>query len=195
MSYLAPFSALILALAMSSNGNTIRSETTVIELDKCVKAATHRDGGEWNCGGGFKGYEVYFAEGDLRQFLAYGKNAKKQASARQTIPQFNSIFKGDAAQAEIEWRVRGTGAGRQPIATIVRYYTDSGMGEGAKDRSEVLVVTRLGKPDGIVACHVAYVDGLANRDALELARSAADEHGGSFDCKKDPMRLGKARAQ
>jgi hypothetical protein len=45
----------------------------------------------------------------------------------------------------------------------------------------VLVVTQLAEGN---SCHIAYVDALANKDANELARAAADKSG-KFNCAKD----------
>jgi hypothetical protein len=50
----------------------------------------------------------------------------------------------------------------------------------------MLIVTRL--PPGPV-CHVAYVDAIANRNANELARKAADESARSFTCGKDRVKI------
>ena len=69
-----------------------------------------------------------------------------------------------------------------PYATIVRYFT----GEGAR-RGEVLVVMRVA---GSEACHVAYVDALANPDAMVLAREAADARGRGAACPPKPVILG-----
>jgi len=71
----------------------------------------------------------------------------------------------------------------------VRYFTaDPETGE---DKGQVLVVTQLVEGN---TCHVAYVDALANKDANELARKAADESG-DFDCATDePEVIGKFEA-
>jgi hypothetical protein len=50
----------------------------------------------------------------------------------------------------------------------------------------ILAVTRL--PPGPV-CHVAYVDGQANRNANEVARQAADEFARNFKCGKDEVKV------
>jgi hypothetical protein len=47
-------------------------------------------------------------------------------------------------------------------------------------------VTRL--PPGAV-CHVAYIDGQANRNANELARQAADEFARDFNCDRDEVKI------
>jgi hypothetical protein len=38
-------------------------------------------------------------------------------------------------------------------------------------------------------CHVAYIDGQANRNANELARQAADEFARDFKCGKDEVKV------
>jgi hypothetical protein len=35
-------------------------------------------------------------------------------------------------------------------------------------------------------CHVAYIDALANPDAIALARQIADKQAKSFDCRQQP---------
>jgi hypothetical protein len=50
----------------------------------------------------------------------------------------------------------------------------------------MLAVTRL--PPGAV-CHVAYIDGQANRNANEFARQAADEFARYFKCGKDEVKV------
>jgi hypothetical protein len=65
---------------------------------------------------------------------------------------------------------------------IVRYFTKS-----QTKRGQVLVVTRVTDRE---ACHVAYIDAVANANAIILARRIADEKARKFDCKSDPARVG-----
>ena len=57
---------------------------------------------------------------------------------------------------------------------------------GTPTSKPMLAVTRL--PPGPV-CHVAYIDGQANRNANELARQAADEFARDFKCGKDEVKV------
>ena len=57
---------------------------------------------------------------------------------------------------------------------------------GTPTTKPMLAVTRL--PPGPV-CHVAYIDGQANRNANELARQAADEFARDFKCGKDEVKV------
>jgi hypothetical protein len=61
----------------------------------------------------------------------------------------------------------------------VRYHTANV--ETGENKGQVLVVTQLAEGN---SCHIAYVDALANKDANELARAAADKSG-KFNCAKD----------
>jgi hypothetical protein len=49
----------------------------------------------------------------------------------------------------------------------------------------VLVVTQLVEGN---SCHIAYIDALANKNANELAREAADKSG-DFDCASDEVEI------
>ena len=60
-----------------------------------------------------------------------------------------------------------------------------------KTEGQVLVVTKIAPG---ATCHVAYVDALANPDANELARKAADEKAVDFDCENEPEIVGKFEA-
>ena len=118
------------------------------------------------------GFPIFIAEDDLRFFVGYGPNGRKQKAFSQTLPQFNSIH------TKIEFRIR-PGA-RQPFAAILRYFTDNG---DDKPRRQVLVVTKIAGRDD--ACHMAYIDALAIPDANGVAQKAADAMAGSFDCVRD----------
>jgi hypothetical protein len=176
-----------------------RSVYTLIELERCKRVPGGKDGGQdggrWMCRGP-TGFEVVFAEGDLRQFLSYGAKASEQRAAKQTLGPFNSIFKDTAGaatgdRATIQWRGTIQGNRFVPFASIMRYHTDTGDdGSGKRQRSQVLVVTKLGAPDGVEACHIAYIDAIANKDANALATKTADETARGFDCRKEPAITG-----
>jgi hypothetical protein len=177
------------ATPQAASGMSARMTTLL--LTRCRRMGQHRDGGSWMCPG-LPGYEIYFAEGDLRQMIAYGKQAKEQRAATQTLPPFNSIFKGRSDRTVIMWRGQTKGGELVPHATIVRYFTDAGdSGPGPRLRGQVLVVSKVGPKDGTEACHVAYIDALANKDANALALKAADELAPGFDCKKEPTVIGE----
>ncbi len=161
------------APALAENG----SAYTKIDLAACRTFPADPDdplqSGAWLCDG-YRGVPVYVAEGDLRFFVSYGEGARDELAARTTLPPFNHI--GET----IEWRTAPDG---QPLATILRFFTDPGDG-GAK--GQVLVVTKLGDSGQI--CHAGYVDARANPDPNAMAREIADEVG-SFDCSTDSPRF------
>ena len=162
---------------------TAASVYTPLDLAKCrhVAGKADEDYGEWRCAG-HAGIAVHVAAGDQRSFISFGRNAKNEPAARQTLASFNSEGKA------IEWRGARGGDGKlKPYAAIIRWNV-SKTGEDPPVRGQVLVVTRL--PPGAV-CHVGYVDARANADANTLAQKIADEHARNFKCGADkPVVLG-----
>nr|WP_255679663.1 hypothetical protein [Methylocystis sp. WRRC1] len=140
------------------------------------------DYGEWRCKG-YAGAPIWLAAGDQRMFVSFGRKAKDEPAAEQTLAPVNDFYKG-----AIEWRLDERGG--KPFAAIMRWNVKTIPDrESLKVSGRVLVVTRL--PPGPV-CHVGYVDAVANSDANELAREIADKHARSFDCGRDkPLVFGK----
>jgi hypothetical protein len=156
------------------------SSYTDLDLSLCTVTQSDDFGSTWACPG-YRGLPVMVSEGDLRFFVSYGLSAPLEKAAEQTLPPFNTLGE------RIEWRVSNAEGGWKPFATILRFRVER---EG-KDPGEVLVVTRL--QEG-ATCHVAYVDALANPDANELARKAADETARDFDCTAEPAVVGTFEA-
>ena len=160
-----------------ATAQTIESVYTALDLDKCrhVKGKDVEDYGEWRCNG-FGGIAVHVSAGDQRTYVSYGRNAKNEPAAKQTLASFNGEGK------KIEWRAeRGANNKLKPFATIMRWSTTVSSGDEPV-RGAVLVVTRIA-PGGV--CHVGYVDATANRDANMLAQKIADENARSFRCGAD----------
>jgi len=168
---LVPFAlALIAAPACAQS---IESAYTDFSTKKCrhTPGKDVEDYGEWRCAG-YKGIPVYMSAGDQRIQVSYGKNAKNERAASQTLAAFN----GEGSK--IEWRMeKGV-----PFATIMRWSTTRTDEKGDPMPGSTLVVTKLGR-NGV--CHVGYVDGQANKNANELAREIADRHARNFNCEKD----------
>lgn len=159
----------------------VKSLYTTIDLKVCKKVRRHRDGGAWMCDG-LAGVQLYVAEGDLRQFVSAGAGAEKRRAATQTLGAFNSIFEAGSTRATVEWRFDRRGERKLPYATIVRFHTSR---DGR--RGDVLVVSKVSDAE---TCHVAYIDALANKDAIALARHVADKQSKSFDCSREPRTEG-----
>ncbi len=172
--------AFVLA-AHTAVASPLRSRFTTIELAACTVIKRHADGNTWHCGG-LKGYPVTYAEGDLRAFVSFGAGAENRKAARQTLRPFNTIFESKGSRATIEWRFRRRAGTDLPYATIMRVFTSP---DGA--RGEVLVVTKVSATE---ACHMAYVDAMANVEAMALARAAADELAANWSCSSEPRVLG-----
>jgi len=169
--------------ALPAPANPVRSLYTTVEIKACKRLKRHRDGGAWRCEG-LAGYPVYVAEGDLRQFVSVGANPEKRRAATQTLGPFNTIFEPGSGRATVEWRFDRRGERQIPYATIVRFHTSQ---DGRK--GDVLVVSKVGDGD---TCHMAYIDALANEDAIALARRIADREAKSFDCAQEPRVRGAA---
>ncbi|WP_334359043.1 MULTISPECIES: hypothetical protein [unclassified Bradyrhizobium] len=131
---------------------------------------------------GKSGLVVLISEEDLRQTVSVGPNqaaAAKEPAAETWFAPFNSTAH------TIEWRAMD---GR-PFAIIQRWLIADNNDpdkSGSPTSKPMLAVTRL--PPGAV-CHVAYIDGQANRNANELARQAADEFARDFKCGKDEVKV------
>ena len=165
--------ALVLAALATPAHAGFNSAYTDLNLDECLVLEADDFGASWSCPG-YKGYPLMVSEGDLRFSLAYGFNP---GDRWQTLPPFNHLGE------KLEWRLSNELGRWMPIATIVRYYTaDPETGE---DKGQVLVVTQLVEGN---SCHIAYIDALANKNANELAREAADKSG-DFDCASDEVEI------
>jgi hypothetical protein len=131
---------------------------------------------------GKSGLVVLITEDDLRQTVSIGPNriaASKEPAAEAWFAPFNSTA------PTVEWRA----VDGKPFAIIQRWLIADNNDldkAGSPTSKPVLVVTRL--PPGPV-CHVAYIDGQANRNANELARQAADEFARDFKCGKDEVKM------
>jgi hypothetical protein len=128
------------------------------------------------------GLVVVISEDDLRQTVSVGPTqaaAAKEPAAQTWFAPFNSTAN------TVEWRA----ADGRPFAIIQRWLIadNDDLDKGGSPISKpILAVTRL--PPGPV-CHVAYIDGQANRNANEVARQAADEFARDFKCGKDEVKV------
>lgn len=164
-------------LVTPAAANPVKSLYTTVELSHCKRVSRHEDGSAWECPG-LRGYPVYVAEGDQRQFVSAGPNAAKRRAAQQTLGAFNSIFVKPRGRATVEWRYVVREGRQVPYAIIVRFHT-----EAERARGDVLVVMKVSESE---TCHVAKIDALANLDPLIFARNIADEEARKFDCKREP---------
>lgn len=155
----------------------VRSLYTAIDFSAC-KAIESGRGAEARLCKGLPGYPVYVSEGQSGTYLSVGPNAATRRAARQTLKAFNTLFDKSGRRSTVEWRFVVREQRPVPYATIVRYFTQDAAGAG-----EVLVVTRVTERE---ACQVAYIDALANADAIVLARKVADRVAKSGGCPSEP---------
>ncbi len=161
--------------ALAQSGLT--SAYTDLNLDAdCLVLDADDFGATWSCPG-YKGYPLRVQEGDLRFSLSYGFDPDANSVGFQTLPPFNHLGE------KLEWRLSNASGRWMPVATIVRFFTaDVETGE---DKGQVLVVSKVAPGE---FCHVAYVDALANKDANQMARDAADK-AEAFDCATDEPKV------
>ena len=185
---IAPAAAALFAAASGlispASAQTFSSSYTSTAPKDCRSISKPRDpdGGTSQVCPGKSGLVVVISEDDLRQTVSVGPNrmaASKEPAAEAWFAPFNSTA------PTLEWRaVNG-----KPFAIIQRWLiadnNDLDKG-GSPNAKPMLAVTRL--PPGPV-CHVAYIDGQANRNANELARRAADEFARDFKCGKDEVKV------
>jgi hypothetical protein len=175
MKQLLVASLAIVALASPAYAG-FNSAYTDIDLDECLVLDADDFGASWSCPG-YKGYPLQVSEGDLRFVLNYGFNIRDEPIFGQSLGPFNHLG------PKLEWRLSNASGRWLPVATIVRYFTQNQ--ETFEETNQVLVVTQLLEGQ---TCHIAYIDALANPNANELARQAADK-AGSFDCANDEVEI------
>ncbi|MDA9506990.1 hypothetical protein XI09_20640 [Bradyrhizobium sp. CCBAU 11386] len=175
---------LICTVLGGANAQSVGSTYTSTAPKDCrqVGKPSELDGSTTRVCPGKDGLMVLIAEDDLREIVSVGRNRKEAAeepAARIWFAPFNS------SETTVEWRA----AGPKPFAIIQRWHIADGSDpdkQGRPNTKAMLVVTRL--PPGPV-CHVAYVDAIANPNANELARKAADDFARSFTCGKDEVKV------
>jgi len=192
----AALAILLLAMLLMCSGlgradaQSVGSQYTSTASKDCrqIGKPSELDGSTTRVCKGKDGLVVLIAEDDLREVVSVGRNRKAAAeepAAKVWFAPFNS------SETTVEWRT----AGAKPFAMIQRWHIADGTDpdkQGRPNTKAMLIVTRL--PPGPV-CHVAYVDAIANPNANELARKAADESARSFTCGKDEVKIIGARGR
>ena len=159
----------VLAFSALAAGPAIAAELAYQPLKEadCPRVASDESGATFFCHG-LDGTPFLVVEGDLRMSVTFGGVGPGSRPPFQSFGSFNSL--GDV----IEWRIE---QGRA-FATILRWHVDPGDGS---EPGQVLVVSKVGTGDS-PGCVAAYVDALANPNANELAREAADRIARNVDC-------------
>ena len=180
---IAPAAAALFATASGlispANAQTFSSSYTSTAPKDCRTIGKPENGSATQVCPGKSGLVVLITEDDLRQTVSVGPNhiaASKEPAAEAGFAPFNST--GDT----VEWRA----VDGKPFAIIQRWLISDTDKAGSPISKPMLAVTRL--PPGPV-CHVAYIDGQANRNPNELARQAADEFARDFKCGKDEVKV------
>ncbi|MFE0754033.1 hypothetical protein ACFW16_08780 [Inquilinus sp. NPDC058860] len=175
--------ALLAGLGPAAAGETASAYTELDpERDCATVAAAGPDDGDWQdlvCSG-WRGYPVLLSIADLRSSVFYGFPPAGERPF-ETFAAFNSVG------PRIEWRIDGG----TPFATIHRRTVEGAEGQ----RTEVLVVSRVGQPADRQGCVVGLVAATGDPGANEAARRLADERARGFACGSDrPVEIGAVPA-
>ncbi|WP_342238398.1 hypothetical protein [Inquilinus sp. OTU3971] len=163
----------------------IASAYTELDLgrDCAIVAAAGPDDGDWQdlaCSG-WRGYPVLLTIADLRSSAFYGFPPAGDRPF-ETFAAFNDVG------PRIEWRIESEGDRSTAFAAIQRWTVEGTEGQ----RTEVLVVAKVGQPAARQGCTVGLVTASGNPGANEAARKLADERARSFACGTDkPVEVGK----
>lgn len=168
--------ALLLALSSApAMGQAISDYTEYdVQADCALIARAPDDQGDWAdyvCSG-YANYPFVIRYSDGREAITYG------FATEPGMPTFSPF---NYANGTIEWRVRIERNTETPVAAIQRWFIADA--EGNWDR-EVLVISRVGQPDGGGACAVAFIDARTEA-ANQRARQLADEMVDDFECGAD----------
>ena len=166
-------------LISPANAQTFSSSYTSTAPKDCRTIAKPENGSTTQVCPGKSGLVVLISEDDLRQTVSVGPDraaASEEPAAETWFAPFNSTAN------TVEWRA----VDGKPFAIIQRWLISDTDKAGSPISKPMLAVTRL--PPGPV-CHVAYIDGQANRNPNELARQAADEFARDFKCGKDEVKV------
>lgn len=159
------------------------SSTADKDCRKLSGGSADDDGGTRVCPGP-AGLVVLVSEGDLRETVSAGRNAKEASSEPAAKAWFGPF---SSTTPTIEWR--RVARDKPPFAMIQRWHIADIDDEGKDSRpiaKQLLVVTRL-QPGS--ACHVAYIDVKANANPNDLAREAADTIARDFKCGIDKVKV------
>jgi hypothetical protein len=120
---------------------------------------------------------VIVYSGDLRESVFYGFPPESD-HVWETFAAFNS------SGSKIEWRIAVEGDRKVPFAAIHRWSVSADP-DDPEQKTEVLVVEKVGQVEKHEGCAVGYVVATGNPRANETARKIADEQVRDFACGAD----------
>jgi hypothetical protein len=177
------FGLAFLGFCQAAGAAEIVSEYTDLGADRhcTVFAAAEEGEGDWAnlvCDG-YRGHPVIIYSADLRESIFYGfPPAGDLAPAWESFAAFNS------AGPKIEWRIEKDGDRALPFATIHRWFVSNDP-DDPEQKTEVLVVAKVGQLAERDGCAVGLVVATGNPKANEMARKIADEQARDFACGAD----------
>ncbi|MES2600504.1 MAG: hypothetical protein V4602_06810 [Pseudomonadota bacterium] len=175
----------LIGTASGQTAQNVSSYSSTADKDcrKLTAGSADDDGGTRICPGP-AGLVVMVSEGDLRETVSAGRNAKAAAiepAAKAWFGPFSSTT------PTIEWR--RIAKDKPPFAMIQRWHIADIDDEGKDGRpiaKQLVVVTRLQSGS---TCHIADIDVKANANPNDLAREAADTIARDFKCGIDRVKV------
>lgn len=174
----------LLAATLGATASAQELSSAYTDIDpaaNCTVFASAQDGeGDWVnlvCDG-YRGYPVTIHSADLRESIFYG-----YPPSGDTAPVWESFVAFNSTGPRIEWRLERRGDADVPFATIHRWFVSDP--DDAEDKTEVLVVEKVGQPGAAEGCAVAYVVSTGNEGANDKARDLADRMARDFECGAD----------
>lgn len=121
---------------------------------------------------GVKGYSYKVIYTDGREAVTYG------FAQKPGMPTFGAF---NYAHSTVEWRMGRVSGKTLPVAAIQRFYLADQNGDW---KTQILVVSKVGQPNGGGACVVGYVSANEGASANHRARELSNE-ATSFRCGRD----------
>src|SRR5262245_42200579 len=117
--FLGVVAAALVASVHAATAQSVEHAYTKIDLKACkhTPSKIEEDYGSWLCPG-YAGIPIYITGAHQQSFVSFGRNARKQLAARESLMSFNGH--GDV----VEWRIETLSGGKKrPFAAIVRWST------------------------------------------------------------------------
>ena len=162
----------LILFAVPAGAAELSSEYTKLDHQTDCHVIGKSDGeGDWAdlvCPG-YGNYPYFIRSGDGRETVTYG------FATDSGMPSFGPF---NYSNGTVEWRLAAENGAKRPLAAIQRWYIADPEGNWT---TQILVVSKVGQPDGGGACVMGYVTAADGAAANERARALSDR-AADFEC-------------